>query len=112
LPVVYAGIALSLAVAYVVPASALLSLSLFPRIVAASALAFAPVYLANVAFAKRFRDTDDSRSAFAVNILGAMVGGCLEYLALIVGYRSLLIVAALLYAAAFALTPRRVLVKV
>ena len=112
LGVVYAGIAFTLAYAYVVPSSALLSLSLFPRIVVASALAFAPVYLANVAFAKRFRDTDDSRSAFAVNILGAMVGGCMEYFALLIGYRSLLIVAALLYAAAFALTPRRVLVKV
>ena len=108
LPVVYAGIAVSLLVAFAVPNSALLSLPLIPRIVAAVALAFAPIYLANVAFAKRFSTTDDSRAAFAVNILGAMVGGCLEYVALLTGYRNLLILTALLYLAAFALTPRRV----
>jgi hypothetical protein len=107
LPIVYAGIAVSLLVAYAVPNSALLALPLVPRIVAAVALAFTPIYLANVAFAKRFATTDDSRAAFAVNILGAMVGGCLEYLALLTGYRNLLILTALLYLAAFALTPRR-----
>jgi Spermine/spermidine synthase domain len=107
LPVVYAGIAASLLVAYAVPNSALLSLPLLPRIVVAVALAFTPIYLANVAFAKRFSATDDSRAAFAVNILGAMVGGCLEYLALLTGYRNLLILTALLYLAAFVLTPRR-----
>jgi hypothetical protein len=47
-----------------------------------------------------------------VNILGAMVGGCLEYLALLTGYRNLLILTALLYLAAFALTPRRARVTV
>jgi hypothetical protein len=72
------------------------------------ALAFAPIYLANVAFAKRFSVSDDSRAAFAVNVLGAMVGGCLEYVALLTGYRNLLILAGLLYLAAFVLTPRRV----
>ena len=107
LPIVYAGIAVSLVVAYAVPNSALLALPLLPRVLAAVALAFTPIYLANVAFAKRFATTDDSRAAFAVNILGAMVGGCLEYLALLTGYRNLLILTALLYLAAFALTPRR-----
>ena len=105
LPVVYGGIAVSLLVSFLVPSSSLLSLSLVPRILVASALAFAPIYLANVAFAKRFATTDDARSAFAVNVLGAMVGGCLEYLALVIGYRDLLIVAAALYGVAFLLTP-------
>ena len=40
------------------------------------------------------------RSAFAANLLGAMVGGCLEYLSLIVGYQALLLLAALLYGCA------------
>ena len=35
--------------------------------------------------------------AFAVNLLGAMVGGALEYLALLTGYRALLLVVAGLY---------------
>jgi hypothetical protein len=110
LPTVYLGIAASLALAFAVPNSALLSLPLTARLVVAVALAFAPIYLANVAFAKRFAECDDSRAAFAVNVLGAMVGGCLEYLALLTGYRNLLILAGLLYLAAFVLTPRRVAV--
>lgn len=56
--------------------------------------------LANIIFAQRFRDTSDSANAFAANLIGAMVGGVLEYSSLIIGYRNLLIVALLLYIAA------------
>lgn len=38
---------------------------------------------------------------FAANLIGAMVGGVLEYTALVLGYRNLLILALLLYSAAF-----------
>ena len=69
-------------------------------------LAFLPIFLANVAFAKRFADTADSQEAFGVNLLGAIVGGCLEYAALLTGYDNLLIVAAVIYLVAFALLPR------
>ena len=37
-------------------------------------------------------ESGDSRAAFAINILGAIVGGCLEYAALLTGYGNLLIV--------------------
>ena len=69
-------------------------------------LAFMPIYLANVAFSKRFGASDDSRSAFGLNLLGAMLGGCLEYVALLTGYRNLLLLVAALYLLAFLLTPR------
>ena len=52
-------------------------------------------------FAERFRRTATSAIAFGVNILGAMLGGVLEYLSLAVGHRSLLMAAGL-YALAFA----------
>ena len=77
-----------------------------PRLVAATLIAFLPIYLANVAFAKRFADSADSQSAFAINLLGAIVGGCLEYAALVIGYNNLLIVTGLLYLVAFLLIPR------
>lgn len=112
LPVVYAGIAAALVLSYAVPNAWLLELTMIPRIIAAVMLAFAPIYLANVAFAKRFAQTGDPQAAFAINILGAMVGGCLEYLALLTGYRNLLILTAALYLAAFLLTPRRKLASV
>ena len=107
LPVLYVGIAGALALAYVVPNASLLALPVLPRLAAAIALAFAPIFLANLAFAKRFAATENAPSAFGINVLGAMVGGCIEYVALVVGFRNLLIVAGLLYFAAFVLMPRR-----
>jgi hypothetical protein len=44
---------------------------------------------------------ESSGTAFAANLLGAMVGGTIEYVSLITGYRFLLIVVAVLYALAF-----------
>jgi spermidine synthase len=106
LPVVYAGIAASLALAWVIRPEWLLPLPFVPRLLAATLLAFLPIYLANVAFSKRFQSSSDSQSAFAVNLLGAIVGGCLEYAALVTGYNNLLIVTGVLYLAAFLLLPR------
>lgn len=106
LPAVFAGIAVSLAVCYFVDPAWLLTLPVVPRLVVAVLLAFVPIYLANVAFSKRFGASDDSRSAFGLNLLGAMLGGCLEYFALLTGYANLLVVVAVLYLLAFLLTPR------
>jgi hypothetical protein len=77
-------------VAWVVPDAQLLSLPVVPRFAAAVALAFAPIFLANVVFAQRFRATADSTVAFGANLVGAMAGGLLEYTSLISGYRWLL----------------------
>ncbi len=110
LPVVFLGVAASLALAYVVQPDWLLSLPFVPRLVVAVVLAFLPIYVANIAFAKRFAQADDgsgdSRAAFAVNIMGAIVGGCLEYAALLTGYANLLLVVGALYLIAFLLKPR------
>jgi SAM-dependent methyltransferase len=106
----YVPLFTSLAVAWAVPSAALLGLSFWPRFAAATALAFAPVFLANLVFAERFKDAGSSTVAFGANLLGAMVGGVLEYGSLIVGYRALLVGVAALYALAF-LTGRRHLVR-
>jgi hypothetical protein len=44
--------------------------------------------------------------AFASNLLGAMVGGTLEYLALLTGYGALLLLVAALYGVAWLLATR------
>ena len=102
----YAALLAALIVAWAVPPGSLLSLSPLPRFVLAVIIAFAPIFLANMVFAQRFRDTGDSTLAFGANLLGAMIGGILEYTALIVGYRWLLVLVALLYGLAF-ITGRR-----
>ena len=97
----YALLFASLGVALLVPSSALLSLPFMPRFVAASALAFAPIFVANLVFARRFRDTSVPTAAFGANLLGAMIGGTLEYISLVTGHRALLLICAVLYGLAW-----------
>ncbi len=92
----------ALAVAFVVPSSWVLSLAVPLRFPVAVVLAFAPIFTANLVFTQRFKDVGSSTVAFGANLLGAMVGGLLEYGSLLVGYRALLIVVAVLYGCAFA----------
>jgi SAM-dependent methyltransferase len=105
--VLYGALAAALLLAALLPPTLLLGLPVLPRAAAAIAVSFLPVFVANLVFAKRFADTADATSAFAANLLGAIVGGCLEYLSLVVGYQALLLIAALLYAGALATTPHR-----
>jgi hypothetical protein len=61
---------------------------------------------ANIIFAKRFESSAHPVTAFGTNLLGAMIGGCLEYAALATGYRWLLVICACLYLAAYLIMPR------
>ena len=109
LPVMYGVLLGGLALAWLVPSSWLLSLPIGPRALVAITIAFLPIFAANVIFAKRFADTADPTLAFGTNLLGAMVGGCLEYLASLFGYDALLILAAVLYLGAYLIRPREAL---
>jgi hypothetical protein len=106
----YLGLLLALAAAWLIPPAALLSLPLVPRFFAGIAVAFAPIFLANLVFAQRFKSIGASTTAFGANLLGAMVGGALEYFALMTGFRFLLVLVAVLYGLAF-LTGGRHLAK-
>ena len=102
----YAALLGSIALAYAVPPASLLIEPPWLRYVAAGALAFAPVFFANLVFSYSFRDTRTADMAFASNLFGAMVGGAIEYVALITGYQALLLVVAGLYIAAYVLAER------
>ena len=102
----YGALLVALALAWLIPQGSLLALAAPLRFAAATALAFAPVFLANLVFAQRFRDVSSSTVAFGANLLGAILGGVLEYLSLLLGFRFLLVVVAGLYGLAF-LTGRR-----
>lgn len=97
----YAVLVASVLIAIAVPAGQLLALPTALRFVAAVALWFTPIFIANLVFAQRFRGVGESNVAFGANLLGAVAGGVLEYIALITGYTALAIVVALLYGAAF-----------
>ena len=97
---------LGLLVGWLIPTGALLGLPIVPRLLAAIALAFFPIFVANLIFAERFRDTTDPPAAFGANLLGAMVGGTLEYVSLLTGFRALLVLVAVLYGVAYLLASR------
>jgi hypothetical protein len=97
----YVGLFGSLGLAWLLPPEQLLIDPPALRYVLASVLAFAPIVFANLIFAHSFRDTTKADLSFASNLLGAMVGGALEYVALLSGYKALLLVVAGLYALAY-----------
>jgi hypothetical protein len=88
-------------VAFALPLESLLIDPPWLRYLLAGIVAFAPVFLANLVFTYSFRDTRTADMAFASNLLGAMAGGALEYVALLTGYRFLLVVVAVLYVLAW-----------
>lgn len=102
----YAGLGLAVLAGYLVPPATLLVDPPGLRYVAASILAFAPVLFANLVFTYSFRDTRRADIAFASNLVGAMLGGIIEWTALITGYRVQLLVVGALYVAAYVLATR------
>jgi spermidine synthase len=66
-----------------------------------AAIIFAiPVFFAGLLFASEFRTAESPAAALGANMLGAVVGGLLENLSLIIGMKALLLVAAILYSMA------------
>mgnify|MGYP003571075046 CR=1 FL=1 len=97
----------SLLVMYLVPNSFFLNIeSGMARYLVAIMFAFAPIFFANLVFSREFRDSEESTNAFGWNLLGAVVGGGLEYLSLYLGFNNLLLIVALLYVCT-AITIRR-----
>jgi hypothetical protein len=67
-----------------------------------------PIFFAALIFSSLLRTRSDSASALGWNLLGAIVGGVLEYSSMTVGIRALYLVAALAYVGAYVAMRRRV----
>jgi hypothetical protein len=93
----YAGLLLSLIVSALVPMDTFLGMERTAQIVAASVLAFTPIFFAGVVFAVSFTRAVEPDRAFGANIAGAMFGGLAEYSSMILGFQYLLFVAVALY---------------
>ncbi len=97
----YLALGLALLLQYIFPLQSLLGLSMTAKYLIASTLAFLPIFLANVIFSLYFKDSKDNSLNFASNLLGAAIGGALEYSAMLVGYRNLTLVVLCVYILAF-----------
>ena len=104
----YGALAAALVANYVIRPEQLLIGVPIVRYIVTATIAFTPVFLANLVFARSFRDSEAADIAFASNLIGIMAGGTLEYFALMWGYRALLLIAMVLYLAAALLQRRTV----
>lgn len=88
----------ALVAGYSVPLQSLLAIeSTALRYLAASVVLFSPIFFANLVFGSLFKDTGQAAQAFGWNIVGTMLGGALEYTSMVLGYRNLALLVALLY---------------
>jgi SAM-dependent methyltransferase len=93
----YAALLASLVVSALVPMDTFLGMDRTAQIVAASVLAFTPIFFAGVVFAVSFTNAVEPDRAFGANIAGAMFGGLAEYSSMLLGFQYLLFVAVALY---------------
>jgi hypothetical protein len=97
LGVYYAALLASLVVSALVPMDTFLGMDRAAQIVAASILAFTPIFFAGIVFAVSFTRAVEPDRAFGANIAGAMFGGLAEYSSMLLGFQYLLFVAVALY---------------
>lgn len=104
---IYALLLGSCLVTLVFPLSRLLAIESWGwRFVFAAALTFSPIFFANLIFSLVFRDQPVAEHLFGWNLLGATLGGMVEYSSLAVGYNNLALIVAACYTVAFALLLR------
>lgn len=92
---------LALVLNFVLPLKTLLFDNLMLRYALATALLFSPIFFANLIYSTIFRDTTKANVSFGANLLGTLVGGTTEYLALYFGYQNLIVFAGIFYFLAF-----------
>lgn len=97
----FAGLFLSLAVTYLLPVRDLLGLGAAGEWLAGGLMVGLPVLFASAIFSTLLRGRADPAGALAFNLLGAIVGGVLEYSSMAVGTKALYLLAAGIYALAW-----------
>ncbi len=90
------GLVTGLLLAYFVPFHRIPGSAAFVGCVAACIFAI-PVFFAGLLFATEFQATDSPSAALGANMLGAVAGGLLENLSLVIGIRALLLLTIGLY---------------
>lgn len=99
---IYLLLMLSCMVVLVYPLASLLQIeSPVWRFVWASLMTFSPIFFANLIFSIAFRDLKIAEHIFGWNLLGATLGGAVEYLSLLLGYNALAWIVMICYTLTF-----------
>jgi hypothetical protein len=97
LPALFVGLFVGLGIAFSVPIHALLGLPTAAQWLAGGMLVGVPVLFAALVFAILFRDHANPTRALGYNLMGAIVGGVLEYAAMVTGVKTLYLIAGAAY---------------
>jgi hypothetical protein len=89
-----------LALNYALPVGRLAFESRLVESLGYAGLMFSPIFCAGLLFGSAIKRSTDLPRDYGINLLGAMVGGTAEYLSLVTGFQTLLIVIAACYIAA------------
>ena len=106
LPGLFGGLFAALVLAYLIPVSQLLWMPIGMQWMAGGLMVALPVLFAALIFSTLLSRRTDATHALAYNLLGAIVGGVLEYSAMAFGIKALYLMALATYLVAFA-TSRR-----
>ncbi len=93
----FLALSLSLIISYFFPITSLLRLGFFSKVAIASLLAGLPIFFAAIIFAITFKSTKHVSHALGSNLLGAVLGGFLEYGSMAFGLKALYIAALACY---------------
>ncbi|MEW5848579.1 MAG: hypothetical protein AB2A00_07175 [Myxococcota bacterium] len=91
------GLVVTLVVGYALPTEMLLQMDGALRLLLSTLFVGAPIFFASCCFATAFRDRDESDHALGWNLLGAVTGGLLEMLSMVLGFKALTLLALLAY---------------
>jgi len=101
----YVLLFVTLVAGYFFPFNSLLSLPLVPRLAAAAAAVGLPILWASFIFSRSFRGASQVSHALGSNLLGVVLGGCLEYTSNVGGLSVLYVVALALYGGSWLFMP-------
>ena len=101
---IYLGISLSLLLSYTFDLENLLYSSFALKVATALLLVGVPVFFAGLAFSQLFKREKAVQYAFGSNLLGAFLGGFLEYAGMMIGLGDLLLVALVVYLGSYRMT--------
>jgi hypothetical protein len=87
----------SILLGWIVPSTALVGYGSVVRALATGVLVGAPIYFAGLLFIGFFATAAHRDLCFGANLTGAMVGGCLEFFSIVVGFRALAAIALIVY---------------
>jgi hypothetical protein len=82
---------------FILPVRVLLELPFALRVAGAAVLVGSPLFFAGICFSKLFRQQAQVGYPFGMNMIGAMAGGSIEYLSMLIGMRRIWLVLMLVY---------------